>query len=357
MPINPIVLQRRHAELGRIRLGQKVATQSGKSRPDKLDRFRFTSPNERHIRDLASVYGGDARPWANGTKSEWEVITSAKSIPVIVVKGGISQWMETWSGGGCVHRCDGVTDALTDSPCNPDDPNHQNAKATTRLSVMLPELGAIGVWRLESHGWNAAAELPGLVELAMHVGDLVPANLVLHERTAIKDGKTSKFVVPGLDLEITPRQLAAIVSGEQTQTGPTAVTSSPRATAIGSGPAPIDQVDWQAMLEAATTPLECRAIWTQAGEAGQLTDGLQQAIRARAEAVAASAAAAPAPDQGDDQAALDDLWFLAVAEAGRHGMTDADLRGAFVKAHGHGVDAAQVSELEAFLAELKKDVA
>ena len=66
---------------------------------------------------------------------------------------------------------------------------------------MLPELDTMGVWRLESHGWNAAAEIPMIGELAMHVGDLVPARLSLVERRAIKDGKTSRFVVPVLDLD------------------------------------------------------------------------------------------------------------------------------------------------------------
>ena len=63
MPISPLVLQRRHAELGRIRLGVKVPVgTSGKTRPDKLDRFRFTSPNAALIADIATLYGGEARP-------------------------------------------------------------------------------------------------------------------------------------------------------------------------------------------------------------------------------------------------------------------------------------------------------
>ena len=50
MPIKPIVLQRRHAELGRIRLGYKAETNGGGTRPAKLERFRFTSANERYIK-------------------------------------------------------------------------------------------------------------------------------------------------------------------------------------------------------------------------------------------------------------------------------------------------------------------
>ncbi len=334
MPIHPIVLQRRHAELGRIRLGDK----GSKGQPQKLTQFRFTSPNQRHIEDLARLYGGTARPWRNGTKDEWEVYSEARSVPVIVVKGGISQWLETWSGGGCTHRCDGVTNALTDSPCDPDDGAHQAAKPTTRLSVMLRELDAIGVFRLESHGWNAAAEIPGLVELAMHVGELVPANLFLAERTQIKDGKTSKFVVPGLDLEVSPGRLAAIVSGVATSE---AITSGQGPAAIESAPA----VDWLGLVEDATTAEECRGIWVSAGEAGKLTEDVKAAITAK---VATFSSPGPAP-----ATSVDDLWFLVVAEAGRQDMTDADVRGAFTRAYGHPVEDAQVDELEGFLAELK----
>lgn len=212
MPISPIVLERRHAELGRIKTGAK---QGGKGLPMKLDSFRFTSVSEAYIRDLAELYGGEARQWDNNGIASWEVFTTATSIPVIAVKGGLSQWMETWSGGGCVHRCDGQTQ-VDGTACDPNDRAHLDAKPTTRLSVMLPELDAIGVWRLESHGWNAAAEIPAVAELAQYVGDLVPAVLHLVERRAIKEGKTSRFVVPVLDLRIGQarlREVVAAVSG------------------------------------------------------------------------------------------------------------------------------------------------
>lgn len=208
MPISPIVLQRRHAELGRIRLGAK---RNGNGAPMKLEQFRFTTHSERYAHDLAELYGGEARPWDNNGVASWEVYSTAISIPVIAVKGGLSQWMETWSGGGCVHRCDGERQADGEM-CDLKDHNHINAKPTTRLSVMLPELEAIGVWRMESHGWNAAAEIPAVAELAQYVGDLVPANLHLVERRSIKDGKTSRFVVPVLDLQIGTARLREIVA-------------------------------------------------------------------------------------------------------------------------------------------------
>src|SRR5690242_11256283 len=105
MPITPAVLQRRHVEQGRIRLGVK----GDRGQPQKLATFRFTSPNRRHIEALAAAYGGEARPWQSPAGAEFEVITDAKDIPVTVLRAGASQWLEAWSGGGCVHRCDGET--------------------------------------------------------------------------------------------------------------------------------------------------------------------------------------------------------------------------------------------------------
>ncbi|NGZ99666.1 hypothetical protein G5V59_02730 [Nocardioides sp. W3-2-3] len=163
MPI--ITTQRRMAEHGRIRLGQKVTgvSKAGReyTRPAKLDRFRFTSASQRQIEEIATTYGGEARAWDNDGKGEYEVITDATAIPVIVVKGGFSQWHEHWTRAGLQHRCDGEKD-VAGIFCDPQDPDHVAAieKPTTRLSVMLSEIESLGVWRMETKGWNAAAEPP-----------------------------------------------------------------------------------------------------------------------------------------------------------------------------------------------------
>lgn len=273
MPISPIVLQRRHAELGRIRLGDKATTQNGGTRPQKLSKFRFTSPSKAYVEDLATLYGGEPRKWDNNGKPEWEVYSDTQMIPVIVVKGGLSQWLETWSGGGCIHRCDGVINVLTGDPCdlseqvtmgrkniNP----HAEAKPTTRVSMMLPELAAIGVFRMETHGWNAAAEIPAVAELAQFVGDLVPANLHLVERRSVKDGQTSRFVVPVLDLQIGQAKLREIVAERLGET-PAIESGTPSVAAI-EAPKSIG-VDWLAKLDATGSIDDCRVLWAEAVDA------------------------------------------------------------------------------------------
>ena len=359
MPI--INIQRRMAEQGRIRLGQKVETRNGKTRPDKLDRFRFTSPNQRLIEEIAAQYGGQARKWDNSGKAEWEVISDARSIPVIVVKGGFSQWYELWSKAGCLHRCDGEKDA-TGAYCNPDDPQHieATAKPTTRLSVMLAEIETLGVWRMESKGWNAAAELPSMAELAMHVGDLVPATLSLAERSAIietpKGPQTSRFVVPVLDLHVTKKRLVELVGGHG---GAPAIEAAPAQAAPAiEAPRP----DYRMLLEATTTVEECQAVWRQAGEAGHLDDALKAEITARARALQPPAQDGPmydtAPDSGPvDADVIDDdrdtVWMQLVMEAGKHGVTDSQLRDMLVEQFAQPVEDIDAGQLREALAHLK----
>lgn len=364
MPISPIVLQRRHAELGRIRLGAK---RGGNGAPMKLETFRFTSVSERYIKDLATLYGGDPQQWDNNGIPSWEVFTDAKSIPVIAVKGGLSQWMETWSGGGCVHRCDGERGADGEL-CDPESRDHKNAKPTTRLSVMLPELEAIGVWRMESHGWNSAAEIPAVAELAQYVGDLVPASLHLVERRSIKDGKTSRFVVPVLDLQIGTARLKEIVqqkSGAVLEAG-----GPPERAALEAGPSqgagrpelslPNDDDIAGAGLDG------LRAMWRYLETHDALDiNGLGEKIMARVQALQAEKpqpqrAAGEEPvdaeivDDATDVAAQqngdpDYEWHQVLQAAGERGMSLADVTADFEQRYAMNPGQASAGELRAYL--------
>lgn len=211
MPI--IELQRRLAEIGRIRLGRQVEARGGKKRPAALDTFRLTSTDRQRITDAASLYGGTVTQWDSPSGlPQWEVITQADRLPVVVPPSAMafSQNYELWSAGGCQRRCDGVTERIGEQPCLCD-PEHRQCEIHTRLSVMLRDLPGLGVWRVDTQGYYAAVELQGAVEvigLAAGRGQMLPATLRLDQRTIKRvDEGTKRFVVPVLDIDVSPAQL------------------------------------------------------------------------------------------------------------------------------------------------------
>lgn len=362
MPISPIVLQRRHAELGRIRLGDK---NSEKGFPQKLDKFRFTSPSEAYIHDLAELYGGEPRPWDNNGKPEFEVYTEATSIPVIAVKGGLSQWMETWLGGGIAHRCDGERGA-DGNLCDPDEfvtDNkgrkiyvHRDAKPTTRLSVMLPELDAIGVWRMESKGWNAAAEIPAVAELAQYVGDLVPAVLHLVERRSVKDGKTSRFVVPVLDLRIGQARLKEIVAAKSGEPMAAVESGRPERAAIEAAPTGQQGLSLPTADDIEGATLDgLRAMWKYLNDHGALdTNGLGDKIMARVQELQQAGKGQPAGDAAPVEGEIvpddpDTVWQRVLAVAGERGMSLSDVTADYEQRYAVSPGEASAGELAAYL--------
>ncbi|CRK59025.1 Phage protein [Alloactinosynnema sp. L-07] len=218
MPI--IDLQRRLAEAGRIRIGQQVPTGKGGSRPEKLTTFRLTSSDAHRIQLAAQMFGGQAAPWQAPAGPQWEVVTDADALEVIVPPSDMafSQHYELWSAGGCQRRCDGRVESISDGACVCD-PDARECDIHTRLSVMLRDLPGLGVWRIDTQGYYAAVELQGAVEviqIAAGRGQMLPARLRLEQRVVKRPGVgTRRFAVPVLDVEVSPGQLMAPASGMQ----------------------------------------------------------------------------------------------------------------------------------------------
>lgn len=321
MPIKPIVLQRRLAEVGRIRIGQVLPTKNGRTRPAKLDRLRFTAASRPLIEQVAAAYGGEVAEWtpANGGAAQWEVITDVDRVPVLVPPASVSQYMETWSGGGCQRRCDGETELLSGGACICAAQDNMVCKPTTRLSVMLRDIPGLGVWRLESHGWNAAAELPDTAEFLARAGGYIGAWLYLKPQRSVKDGQTRDWMVPALEVEgVTPAQLLA---GD----GVAAITQ-PDCAAIEAG-----TPDYLSLARGAANAGDLRAIYKQAVDAGHMTDGLAAQLTnlgkvlAQTEGAQPEAPAAPAPD-------ADKVWREIVNDAGDE-WTLSRLEAAFAVRH------------------------
>lgn len=219
-----IDLQRRLAEIGRIRIGQQLTSPNGKARPAKLDTFRLTSPDKTRIEHAARLWGGRPKQWEAPAGKQWEVITSTAVIDVIVPPSDMafSQWYELWSAGGCQRRCDGRFESISDGPCLCD-PDNRACDIHSRLSVLLADLPGLGVWRIDTSGYYAAVELQGAVEviqLAAGRGQMLPARLRLEQRAVKRPdpetGKpvTRRFAVPMLDIEVSPGQLMSGAAGQ-----------------------------------------------------------------------------------------------------------------------------------------------
>lgn len=378
MPI--IDLQRRMRQLGEIRIGHVVPTgktrRDGKpgTRPAKLDKFRFTSPSREILTEVATLYGGEVKPWtpANGGPAEFEVYSKANRLPVLIPpRDAVSQWYELYAGSKCQRRCDGVTEHKSDRPCVCD-PDNRQCSITTRVNVMLRDVPALGQWLLISKGFYAAVTLPPAAELLAQAGGYVAGWLGMEEKLVQRDQGPARFMVPTLDVEITP---AALMAGNITG-APQAVASGPERVAITSG-----RPDYAALAAVAKTAEDVGKLWTQANQAGHLDDDLAKVFKARAAELGAPAKDGerkqpepeqspapagqpdPAPDEegvyegevvDDDPAEVQAVWFQVIAAAGQHGLTTTQVEAGFAQRYG-GMhpSSATVAQANAYLAAVK----
>lgn len=362
MPI--LDLQRRMRQLGEIRIGHVVDTgrisqKTGKPilRPEKLKAFRFTSPSRQILEQVAKLYGGTVQPWtpANGGPAEFEVYSTADRLPVLVPPNdSVSQWYELYQGSKCVRRCDGQTEHKTDQRCMCD-PVNRDCAITTRVNVMLRDLPALGQWLLVSKGYYAATELPPAAELLAQVGGYVPGWLGMEEKSVIRETGPTRFMVPTLDVEISPTELMA----GQINGGAQQVAGTPERAAIEAAPtAPVP--DYMALARMAREPQTVRDIYTTAVRAKHMNPELEAGLKARVAALTPKASPTPQaeddviePEIVDDQDPTE-VWFQIIAAAGALGWTTDATESAFADRNG-GVmpGSAETAQLRSFLAWLK----
>lgn len=236
-------LTQRPPELGRIRIGAKTAKAM-----KALDTFRFTSSDRTALDQIAAHYGGTVKPWSDpkAAEGQYEVVTDASEIRVALPAdplGGTPRY-ELYGGGGRERWCDGETcetwvDGGPDGPEPRDVPcvcvakGELACKPTVHLSVILPDVRGIGTWRLTTHSWNAAQEMPGVVSLivAAQARGIQRGTLSIKRRPPLaRAGRTRKFPVPTLGLDASYEEL---VAGKAT----VGRLSSAAVGEIGAGPA------------------------------------------------------------------------------------------------------------------------
>lgn len=194
------------AEHGRIRLGEK----GGRGGRTALKTFRFTSSDGDAIEALSRLYGGVARRWEDpkaSPKKQWEVISEADEIEVLVPQGALTIQYERWGGGGMLSYCDGEEvvvykgehEEVKDCVCLAK--GEMLCDVSVKLRCILPELPTFGgTWRLQSKSEFVAREMPAIEKLLQGVQTqtIVPARIRLEERQT--QGGKHQFIVPKLEI-------------------------------------------------------------------------------------------------------------------------------------------------------------
>jgi hypothetical protein len=332
-------IQRRGQQIGRIRIGQQVSTGrqdkdgNDKTRPVRLDTFRFTTGSRMSAEAIAELYGGEIREW----EGEWEVITRKSEIGVTVPPRDevISQWYEMWNKGGCLRRCDSQREQISDGPCqcpHAEDPGNaaeceaaakkraalaslnppQACKLVTRISVMIPDLPGLGVFRLDTGSYYAAVEIGDsaqLMQAARDRGVFLPAILRIEHRQRVAGGQTKKFPVPVLEVLTTFRDLAtgAIERGGIAAQLPPAPGEARRAI---TAPVPPQAVPKQAGAHARPPGIRPGTPeWDALSPPERAQRIADQAAKVRTPAdIDALLAQAGADGVADDMVCLDDVW-------------------------------------------------
>lgn len=276
-----LTLQRQARELGRLRTGYTDSS-GAKSRPVRSDTWILTSHSEHYMLAAAEAFGGVCEKWQplGSGAAQWRVITEQVAIDAIMPPGDpLSQTNELWSGGGCVRRCDGVTEQLTDAPClcvaAHGDAWHEQPKgkvcaATTRLNVILPDMPDVGIYRVETHSFWAANEIAATVDLIRNAtggNSAVPIRLRIEQRQRVANGQTKKFPVVVVELRgATAGQiLGGVIPG---------ITARGQAALGGAAPAAIEAAatptreELLQVIAGASTREELLAIRQQAKQAG-----------------------------------------------------------------------------------------
>ena len=242
-------LTRRPVELGRIRIGtSRPGKKAGDKVPVQSDTFRLTSSDRTALDQVAGHYGGTVKPWSDpkAAEGQFEVITTAPEIRIALPEdplGGTPMY-ELYGGKGRERWCDGERCEVWNK--GPDGPEPSEVacfcvkngelecKPTVHLSVILPDVRGIGTWRLTTHSWNAAQEMPAMVALihSLQGKGIQRGVLRIERKRSVQAGQTRKFPVPTLGLDASVEEL---IAGEATIGRLVAGTAGE----IGAGTAPV----------------------------------------------------------------------------------------------------------------------
>lgn len=226
-----IDIQRRHAEVFRIRLGDKGPN----GQPRKLtEQIRVTAVGADIVQAFVEVYGGEITDFTEDrSRHRFQAYLPTTELSILVLPGhSMSQWWEKYKGSVCERRCDGVKEQKSGKRCMcPEEiearvADRNACSPTTRINVLCPDVAGAGSGALVTHGLIAAETLPqsiAVAEAALTRGLMVPAVLRVVEHKG-----RNHFIVPQIEI--------VGISVNELTTGERALQSvSAPVIAIGSG--------------------------------------------------------------------------------------------------------------------------
>ena len=270
-------LQRRLVERGRIRVGGE---RKGRGAGKRLEHFRVTTPDEPTAQAIAQCYGGEVNVWDSPSGKQFQVYTE-RPLQVTLVPVGQpgTQWMELWSGGGCVRRCDGDTEQISGDPCMCKNEDEPQCKPTTRLQMMIGGVPGWGTFLLTTGSWYAATEMVTLIDLAdrAHASGIeVSGTLVIEQRRVVRGGTTKQFPVPvfrpdGVDLQTLIRESGYVPAQLTKPAG--------KRPALGGSKPELPEPRPMATDEELIDETLAKALWKEAQDAGLDKDAFLQVVK------------------------------------------------------------------------------
>lgn len=230
--------QRQLRQLGMIRLGFSKPGRTGGKIPQRSDTIILTSPDRNTLEAASKLFGGDVKDFPNGDRDKFSLVTKCSEIAIGVTEIAPTQWMEYYNKGTLQVRCDGCTvhgprgSKLVDKPClcaikfpEPDAryeavKNREACKIVTRVSVMIPDVPDIGVWRLDTRGEHAADELMMTLEVIQAIlrnnpaTKMVPCFLAIEQR---KNADKQPYPVPVIRLPMSFNEITKQVEAGEEQ--------------------------------------------------------------------------------------------------------------------------------------------
>lgn len=260
MPIKSLTSrQARFPMLGKIRKG---ASMEGRKSPADLDYFRMDSDIKYYEETLNTELTLAEKFHGINSNRNFPGIYGAKPkqidvlLPFPTTEQVFPCWMEEWNKTSLIRRCDeeiqhiyeqnGKMIATKPIPCLKASGEECNCKQVGRLSVVLPKLGEMGYFEVETHSkWDIISLTEQLQAVEMSAGSLLGIPFLL-ERTPreisypLPGGKRGRKIFNLLSIRVHPDRASQVLQVIETRAFQQFAGVAPLAALQSADPEPIE---------------------------------------------------------------------------------------------------------------------